>query len=276
MSLETIIDFPCRVKKDLGNGDPRAGTPILFDLLVVKERIDQVRQSTRPDHLTVDLPVRIVRLKDGVPAVQTTPLGQLEVEATTLDPHIPICTNCPVNALRSPFGCVIVVQYPIKKSAERWLLDRVQPLDTIGGALCMESLADANADGELTRDHRARGLLEAFPGLNRELPKNAYDKAELTADELIQPFLLSNGKFVPWQSLNVLLWFGAVKIDDAIPMTAEDAMKLARLEPLDRAKRAKLFLGQPGADPGVEDVRNFLKALFVSWVRDVEVLIDSR
>lgn len=276
MSLETIIDYPCRVKKDLGAGDPRAGTPVLLDLLVVKERIDQVRQSTRPDHLTVDLPVRIVRLKDGVPTEQTTPLGQLEVEGATLDPHIPICTNCPVNALKSPFGCVVVVQYPIKKSAERWLLDRVQPPDTIGGVLCLESLAEANVDGEWTRDHRARGLLEAFPGLQRALAKNPFDKPTLTADELLEPLLLLKGKFVPWQSLNVLLWFGAVKIDDAVPATADDALKLARLEPLDRAKRAKLFLGQPGADPGVEDVRNFLKALFVSWVRDVEVLIDSR
>ncbi|QEL17006.1 hypothetical protein [Limnoglobus roseus] len=276
MSLETIIDFPCRVKKDLGHGDPRAGTPVLLDLIAVRERIEQVRASTRPDYLSVDLPVRLLRMKDGSPVEQSTTLGQLEAEAIALDPHVPVCTNCPVNARRAPFGCVVVVRYPVKKSAERWLLDRVQPPDTIGGAMCLESLIEANADGEPTRDHRTRGLLEAFPGLDRDLPKNVFDKPELTADELLQLLLLSRGKFVPWQSLNILLWFGAIKLEETVPTTADDALKLARLEPVDRAKRAKLFLGQSDSDAGIEDWRNFLKALFVGWVRDVEVLIDSR
>ncbi len=272
MSLETIIDFPCRVKKDLGHGDPRAGTPVLLDLLVVRERVEQVRATTRPDYLSVDLPVKLLR--GGVE--QTNTLGQLEVEAIALDPHVPVCTNCPANARRAPFGCVVVVRYPIKKNAERWLLDRVQPPDTIGGALCLETLAEANTDGEVTRDHRARGLLEAFPGLDREFPKNAFDKPELTADELLQPLLLTHSKLLPWQSLNVLLWFGAIKLDDAVPATADDAMKLARLEPADRAKRAKLYLGSGEPEAGVEDWRSLLKAVFVGWVRDVEVLVDSR
>ena len=272
MSLETIIDFPCRVKKDLGHGDPRAGTPVLLDLLAVRERVEQVRASTRPDYLSVDLPVKLLR--GG--AEQTSTLGQLEVEAIALEPHVPVCTNCPVNARRSPFGCVVVVRYPVKKTAERWLLDRVQPLDTIGGALCVETLIEANADGEVTRDHRTRGLLEAFPGLDRDLPRNVYDKPELSADELLQPLLLSRGKFLPWQCLNVLLWFGAIKLDETMPATADDALKLARLEPADRVKRAKLAIGHSGTDAGIEDWRNLLKALFVGWVRDVEVLVDSR
>ena len=276
MSLETVIDFPCRVKKDLGDGDLRAGTPVLLDLLSVKRRVEQIRATTRPDFLSVDLEVKIVRVIDGAPTDQLTTLGKLEAEAIALDPHVPVCTNCPANALRAPFGCIVIVRYPIKKVAERWLLDRVQPFDTIGGSICMESHLESNATGERIRDHRTRGHLEAFPGLVRELPKNPYDKKTLTADELLEPLLIPNGKLVPWQCLNILLWFGAVKVDEAIPQTADDALKLARLEPLDRAKRAKLFLGQPETDVGVEEVRGFLKALFVGWVRDVEVLIDSQ
>ena len=66
-----------------------------------------------------------------------------------------------------------------------------------------------------------------------------------------------------------------MKLDDAIPKTAEDAMKLTRLEPADRAKRAKLYLGTPEADAGIDQLRNLLKTLFVAWVRDVEILIDT-
>lgn len=276
MSLETIIDLPCRVKKDLGHGDARAGTPALLDLLSVKRRVEHIRATTRPDYLTVDLEVKVVRVIDGAPVDQRTTLGKLETEAVALDPHIPVCTNCPVNALRQPFGCVVVVRYPIKKTAERWLLDRVQPLDAIGGAMCMESLIEADATGERTRDRRTRDHLEAFPGLKRKLTKNPYGKDELTADELFEPLLIPSGKLVPWQCLNMLLWFGAIKFDDAIPQTADEALKLARLDPADRAKRAKLFLGQADSDVGVEEVRGFLKALFVGWVRDVDVLIDAQ
>jgi hypothetical protein len=276
MSLETVIDFPCRVKKDLGRGDLRAGTAALLDLLSVKRRVEQIRATTRPDYLTVDLQVKVVRVIDGAPVEQLTTLGQLEAEAVVLDPHVPTCTNCPVNALRQPFGCVVVVKYPIKKTAERWLLDRVQPLDTIGGAMCMETLIESGATGERSRDRRTRDHLEAFPGLKRAMGANPYEKAELTADELFEPLLIPSGKFVPWQALNILLWFGAVKFDATIPTTADEALKLARLDPADRAKRAKLFLGQVETDAGIEEVRGFLKALFVGWVRDADVLIDAQ
>lgn len=276
MSLETVIDFPCRVKKDLGRGDLRAGTAALLDLLSVKRRVEQIRATTRPDYLTVDLGVKAVRVVDGAPVEQLTTLGKLEEEAVALDPHVPACTNCPVNALRQPFGCVVIVKYPIKKTAERWLLDRVQPLDAIGGAMCVETLIDSGATGEKSRDRRTREHLEAFPGLKRELPANPYGKDELTADELFEPLLIPSGKFVPWQSLNALLWFGAIKFDGEIPTTADAALKLAQLDPADRAKRAKLFLGQVESDAGIEEVRGFLKALFVGWVRDVDVLIDAQ
>jgi hypothetical protein len=275
MALETMIDFPCRAKRDLGDGDLRAGTDALIDLLAVQRRVQQVRASTRPDQLDVDLDVRVMRLVDGAPVERRSTLGRLEMELAALEPHVPVCTNCPANALRLPFGCSVPIRFPIRKTAERWLLDRVQPPDTIGGALCLETLADDAIDGERTRDFRTRGWVEAFPGLSKALPKNAFDKSELTGDELLQPLLLAKGRFAPWQSLNVLFWIGAVKVDDAVPRSLEELAKVTRLEPADRAKRAKLSLGAPESNEGILDVQLFLKVLFVGWVRDVDVLVDA-
>jgi hypothetical protein len=275
MALETMIDFPCRAKRDLGGGDLRAGTESLLDLLAVQRRVRQVRATTRPDQLGVDLDVRVMRLVDGDPVERLSTLGRLELELSALEPQVPTCTNCPANALRQPFGCSVPIRFPIRTAAEKWLLDRVLPPDTIGGALCFESLADEAIDGERTRDFRTRGWVEAFPGLSRKLPKNAYDKGELTGDELLQPLLLAKGRFAPWQSLNVLFWFGAVKVDEAVPTTLDEMAKATRLEPLDRAKRAKLALGAPESNEGILDVQLFLKVLFVGWVRDVDVLVDA-
>lgn len=275
MSLETMIDFPCRAKRDLGGGDPRAGTDSLLDLLNVQRRVGQVRAATRPDYLHVDLDVRVMRLEGGEPVERHSTLGRLELELTALEPHVPVCTNCPANALRMPFGCSVPIRFPIKKSAERWLLDRVQPPDTLGGVLCLETLSDDAIDGERTRDFRTRGWVEAFPGLSRKLPANAFGKTELTGDELLQPLLLPRGRLAPWQGLNVLFWFGAIKLDEAVPKTLDEMAKVTRLEPPDRAKRAKLSLGTPETDEGILDVQLFLKVLFVSWVRDVDVLVDA-
>ncbi len=275
MALETMIDFPCRAKRDLGGGDLRAGTESLIDLLAVQRRVQQVRAGTRPDQLTVDLDVRVMRMVDGDAVERVSTLGRLELELTALEPHVPTCTNCPANAARGPFGCSVPIRFPIRKSAERWLLDHVQPPDSLGGALCLETIVEDNVDGERTRDFRTRGWVEAFPGLSRKLPKNAYDKAELTGDELLQPLLLAKGRLAPWQGLNVLFWFGAVKVDDVVPKTLDEMAKATRLDPLDRAKRAKLALGAPESDYGILDVQLFLKVLFVAWVRDVDVLVDA-
>ncbi len=275
MALETMIDYPCKAKQGLGGGDARAGTESLIDLLAVQRRVQQVRATTRPDQLEVGLDVRTVRLIEGELIEQVSTLGRLEMELTALEPHVPACTNCPANALRIPFGCSVPIRFPIRQSAERWLLDRVLPPDTLGGALCLQTLLDEQIDGERTRDYRARGWVEAFPGLKRDLPSNRFNKDALTGDELLQTFLLSRGRLAPWQSLNVLLWLGALKLDDAVPVTLEQMAAVARLEPNDRAKRVKLALGSPESNEGILDVQLFLKVLFVGWVRNVDVLIDS-
>ena len=275
MSLETMIDFPCRAKRDLGGGDARAGTDTLLDLLNVERRVGQVRATTRPDNLHDELDVRVMRLENREPVERHSTLGRLELELAALEPHVPVCTNCPANALRVPFGCAVPIRFPIQRSAEKWLLDRVQPPDSLGGALCLETLADDGIDGERTRDFRTRGWVEAFPGLSRTLPKNAYGKAALTGDELLQPLLIARGRLAPWQALNVLFWFGAIKLDEIVPRTLDEMAKVTRLDPLDRAKRAKLALGPVESNGGILDVQLFLKVLFVGWCRDVDVLVDA-
>ena len=232
MSLDTVIDYPCRPKKDLGNGDLRAGTRTLIDLL---KRDDQA----------------------------------------TLEPHVVACTNCPANARRRPFGCIGSVAYPVARSAEQWVLDRLQPPDTIGGALFLQAVEELGYDGAVTRGLRAKGVFEADTAPAKELPANPFGRTTATTDELLHPLLQPEGRLVPWHMLAFLMWIGAVKIDDAVPRTPDEGLKLTRLEPAERPKRVKLALGPASADPGVEQVRDLLKALFVGWARDVDVWVQT-
>jgi hypothetical protein len=230
MPLDTVIDYPCRPKKDLGNGDARAGTTTLVGLL---KHDDQA----------------------------------------ALEPHVPVCTNCPANARRVPFGCVTMISQPIARTAEQWALDRLQPPDAIGGAMFLQAIDDLGYDGAITRGFRARGLFESDTPAGKELAQNPFGRTRITTDELFQALLPPEGRLVPWQMLAFLLWLGSVKVDDAVPKTADDALKLSRMEAAERPKRAKLTLGPTPTDPGVEPVRDLLKALFVGWARDADLLI---
>jgi hypothetical protein len=230
MSLDTAIDYPCRPKKDLGNGDARAGTTTLVGLLKGDDQ-------------------------------------------AALEPHVPVCTNCPANARRVPFGCVAIIPQPIARAAEQWALDRLQPPDVIGGAMFLQAIDDLGSDGTITRGFRAKGFFEADTAVEKELPPNPFGRTRVTTDQLFQLLLPPEGRLAPWQMLAFLMWLGSVKLDDAVPKSADDALKLSRMEAGERPKRAKLTLGPTPTDPGVEPVRDLLKALFVGWARDVDLLV---
>jgi hypothetical protein len=276
MALDTVIDYPCRPKKDLGSGDLRAGTRTLVDLLKSRSQAETVRALSAQDGRAADdVPVRLVVLgAGGVAEEKTLSVRELEGRAAALDPHVTACTNCPANARRVPFGCVAMLKYPIRRSAEQWVLDRLQPPGAIGGALCLQSIEEMGYDGSVTRGLRARGLFESPEPLVKELPANPFGRTRVTTDELLHPLLTPAGRLVPWHLLAFLMWIGGVKVDDAVPQSPDDGLKLTRLEPADRPKRAKLALGPAATDPGVEQFRDLLKALFVGWARDVDLLVN--
>lgn len=233
MPFDTVIDYPCRPKKDLGNGDMRAGTRAMIDLLAGGDQ-------------------------------------------AALEPHVAACTNCPANARRKPFGCAGVVAAAVTRSAEQWALDRLQPPDAIGGALFLQAIEELGYDGTAARDRRATGFFEAGAAPAKDLPANPFGRTRVTTDEFFHPLLPADGRLVPWHSLAVLMWLGAVKVDDAVPQSPDEGLKLTRLEPAERPKRVKLSLGPASPDPGVETLRDLLKSLFVGWARDVDVLVNVR
>lgn len=139
----------------------------------------------------------------------------------------------------------------------------------------MQTLHEQNIDGSLTRDYRVNAKFEAIPGPSVQLRDNAFEKRTLTADELFQPLLIENGVYPPWMSLNVLLWFEAIALDDKPPETINDVLTLTRLDPAGRLERTKSLLGPPAKDANAEPFRGFLKLLYVGWSRDLDVKIDS-
>jgi len=270
MPREAIVDLPCRVKHELGGGSLRAGSRGLVNLLRAREVAALVRARPRQDGRAVEsISVKMMHLAEsGVEEVAHT-VGELEAQATRLDPLVPYCTNCPANALRRSFGCVGGLPYPIRRAVEVYALGRVT--GNVGGALLQQTLIDRGFDGAGTREHRVEGKFQALPGPSRKLD----DGRMLTADQLFEPLMIANGKLPPWMSLNILLWFDAITLDGKSPSTVDDVLMLTRLDAAERPKRTKCRLGPQATDPDAEPFRGFLKVLYVAWSRDLEVMIDS-
>lgn len=276
MPRETIVDLPCRVKHELAPGDLRVGSRLLINLLRARDRIELVRARPRQDGKAIeDVPVRVPHLTAAGVENRDTTVGELERETARLDPLAVYCTNCPANARLQPFGCVGGLPYPIAKALEEYALERAAPPDRIGGALLLQTLQEQNADGSRTRHYRAEAWFEAFSAPTRRLDDNAYEKQSLNSDELFHPLLIDRGVLEPWMALNVLLWFDAIALDNAVPSTVNDVLTLTRLQVSERSRRTKCRLGPPAKDPRAEPFRVFLKLLYVGWSRDIEVKIES-
>jgi len=276
MPRELIVDLPCRVKHELGNRDLRNGSRKLVNLLHARERINLIRSRPRQDGVPIgDVRIRLPVLTESGREELEASVSELDTETKQLDPLEPYCTNCPANAHRRSFGCVGGLPYPVSKAVEQYALDRTAEPNRIGGALLLQTLAEQGITGSLSRDYRAESKFEAMSGPVRKLPENAFGKKSLSSDELFEPLLISNGTLPPWMSLNVLLWFEAIVLDDREPATVNDILVLTRMDPPERPKRTKSHLGPPSPGGNAEAFRGLLKLLYVGWSRDLPVMIES-
>lgn len=276
MACHVVIEFACQPRGALGNGDQKAGTYEMINRVSGQRAAARLRAQPpgtaepSPDQsLTLS-----VHAQNAPTTSRTLTLAQVETEAAVLEPHVPTCTNCPVNALRVPFGCMTTLETPIPRTTEQWLLDRVQPPDTLGGAMLLQSLEEHPA-GTLTpvQQDRAQGLFELQEPLSRSLTDNRFSRAQLSSDEMWVPLWQASHQIAPWQSLVFLLTLGVIKVKDALPVSMDDYLSLARLEGIERARNAKLSLGTASTIPGELQARDLLKTLFVAWARDVNVNI---
>ncbi|MGL4423963.1 MAG: hypothetical protein ACRCZF_25135 [Gemmataceae bacterium] len=200
-------------------------------------------------------------------------LLRLDPSLAGIADHIAGCTNCPANAFRRPFGCIQLGAVPFPAAAERYLLARVPDSQTLPGFFALKFITELQFTGAATAAARAAGgILESPIPAMRTLETNPLGILALSTDELLDPLFRTDSKLLPWQTLAYLMIFGAVKLDDEVPLTYETLRTLPRLTTADRAKRVKLTLGT--SEPGTEPARDWLKCLFVAWVRDVELKLN--
>src|SRR5262249_24189258 len=155
--------FSCPPKETLGAGDFLAGTDCLLECLKARSRAEAIaaiaqRKGESPAGKSIT--IRLAHA-DGQVTDRQVSYEDLVREAQQLTVHGVGCAGGPANVLGKPFGCIGVVNYPIRKAAEQWLLSRLQPTSTVGGKLFLAAIGDFGYTGQPLQRFRQAGLFEA-------------------------------------------------------------------------------------------------------------------
>jgi hypothetical protein len=276
MPREIIVDLPCRVKHELGQGDLRRGSRELVNRMRALELVDAVTARPRQDGRPVEaVAVNFAELTDHGLEPMATTIGALAARTADMPRHGSVCTNCPANALRRPFGCIGGIPFPIKRAVEVYALERLASPLRLGGAMFFQHLTDTRLEALRAREFRADSKFDAMSPQQKPLPENAFQKRSLNSDELFEALLQPRGRLEPWLALAILLWFEAILLDEKPPTSAEDVLALTRMDPADRVRRTRSHLGSPAKDYDAEPFRGLLKLLHTGWSRSVDVAIES-
>ncbi len=264
MAIDYSIDLNCIPKQTFG-------TDGILERLKSQERADAIITLFRrngdqrpPSEMGFELERTAA---DGSTETQILVVQHLIDSAEELQPLEHHCVGCPANRAGRPFGCMGQIRYPISSEAERWLLDQLpMPTEPLVWLLLRQGVRDLHYDGSTVAPLRAAGRTHFAEELNLE---RKLGELKLSADQVFEmTFLL--GHIHPNHAGVLLLFFGAIRRD----LEAHEIMHIGRL-PLD--ERALFdFLIEPSQhdDATTAEMKQFLRALYITWRLDVPLLLD--
>jgi hypothetical protein len=277
MAVDYILHLECDAKRELGSGDPVQGSLAMLEMLKARFCAEIGREQAEEEGLDPDkLSITLHDVDpDGEEHEKEVTIRELEEEAAPLQAHEAKCAGCPANFVDSPFGCVSVLHYPIAPEQEEWLMERLQPIDTLGGRLFADFIREFDVTGEIVDEMREGGFLDAEEPVVRPLGEGD-GKVECTSNQLLETLLHVGNTLDPGHCLGLLLWLGCIRVDGekVSDPDSEAARALLTLDsPEAREERTSFDSGPAESDPILQEVQTLLHAVYLSWVKDWPVLI---
>ncbi len=279
MGADLIVNLPCDAKRALGGGDAFQGTLTMLRMRKSRGQAMAVAAQLQAAGIPLDQPVVtvVVETPEGSRERKVS-VAELLADSAPLTEHEGGCAGCPANATNQPYGCLGYVTYPIEPSAEAWLIDRVQPLGSLGHHLLCSMLQDFGYTGEMFASWRERGLFTA-PAPRRVVLLRAEDgELSIDSNQIFQAVFGVGERLNPTHCALVLLWLGGLAIDGVVAETMEPTplRVIGTLTTTEqRSARSTLMLGSPSDDPAVASMQRMLLMLYVAWVNGVELLVDA-
>jgi hypothetical protein len=280
MPTDYILHLACQPKLSLGSGDAIKGSDQLLQALKARHQaalIEETASKQGKSPSGIGLTIRSVG-PDRTPVEKDVTYDQLVALAASLDARAEACADCPANLFSQPFGCYGVVPYPITRSAEEWLMDRVQPTSMVGGFLCHRAIQDFGYTGEPIRRMRAAGLLEGATAVSKVVEGGWLSKRRVTSDQILQGMLAIEEPLDPGHCMGVLLWLGCLQLDGRHLGDAGDAplvQEIAGLAtPESKRSRTSIDVTPAPQDRSTASLQGLLHAFYRAWVLDIRILVS--
>ena len=277
MAINFAVDLECEPKRFFGEGNCQNGKRIIEKKLAALDKAQTIRDMAReagddPYEIRVKLEDLKVHQADENPVGPVVGLADVEEEAKGLDGHSAQCGTCPVNVRKEPFGCFCWINYPIPESAEKWLISRLQPPGTFGGGLCYHLVRGSGCSGRTVRAMREAGALSARLATKVKVMKGLLGYRSVTSDQIIE-YIFGPGELIePMLCFDILLFFGAIRVDGTIPAHRGDKGMLGLGDLSSREAKAQRTSLEVGSDSDAEKgmgFENLFKVMYLSWVHGV-------
>ncbi|CAN5922654.1 hypothetical protein BH11MYX3_BH11MYX3_19250 [soil metagenome] len=262
MAIDYVLAVSCEPQKQLGVGRlvELHRTRILARSALAHMRADGEERD--PSEIEVQLTMR----KPGGDSARGVTLQDLIDEARPLDDVSHHCATCPAGFTRE-FACHRRIRYPIPEHVEQWLLARLpRKLDNTAGALLVRGLGEFGWTGEPVAKLRASGTTyfesRVAYGVRWEAEEG---NLEVSSDQLFEMMFMV-GNLTPTHSLMLALFLGVIPHDTSV-FALKDA----------EGKSSALAAAQVAteADPDIEQLAAFLRALAVAARMDATIIVDG-
>jgi hypothetical protein len=265
VSIDYVIDYACEPKRQLA-------TMGILSRLKARERAARVIQLYR-DNGDMRPPSEM-----GFEMARNTPAGEEEVqvvivqnlldEAAQLDPLAAHCVGCPANRSGAPFGCFGVVNYPISKAGELWLLRQLPVAEEPLVFLLLRNVISENR--ELAEQAAAIRATTGNIFETEEVFGRVVEGITATTNHLFGLlFLLTS--INPTYGSMLLLFFGAIRRD-----LEADEIQALNPAPADYRERFPFRLApEADDDPTIAALKAYLEALYLAYGLHVTVSLDA-
>ncbi|MBP9087032.1 MAG: hypothetical protein KBG15_13000 [Kofleriaceae bacterium] len=263
MAIDYVLGVQCEAKQNLG---VERLVTLHRTRIIARAALTQARAGG--DHRAAeDISLAVAtNMVSGAPAASTTIAG-LMARSAALDAYGDECRTCPAAPHGAEFGCHQRINYPIAEDAEAWLMSRLpKSLDSAAGALLVRGMQEFTWDGAPVAKLRTRAgefLESRVPyGVRWQLDGKPV---EVSSDQLLQ-MMFFVGHLAPTHCLMLALFVGAVSHDASFHDLKDSA---------GRAKLMHAAVIERQADPAVEQVAAFLRAVLAAARLEVPLFIDG-
>lgn len=264
MAIDYLIDYKCYPKQELTS----EGIVERIKGRARAEAVVRLFRNNGDNRPVNEIGFELARnTPDGNEETRIVMVQDLIDQAEQLAPYAIYCEGCPANNTGKPFGCIGQIEYPISQKAEVWLLNQLpMPDETLPWILLKQGIQEFRSAGISVNTMRApdQPFFE-----ERGVLVRALGEFNVNTNQIFEMLFLL-GHIRPSYAGMILIFFRAIARD----MSADEIMALSKSPENAFERYPFLHSINEEDDSSIQQLKNFLRAVYLAWGLNVALLLD--